>query len=154
MASSEAECQACAAPSAEEEAAAVRAYASSGGGAGGPTPFAYMHSGLPLNRREVGRAAWGFLHTMAAWFPERPTRRQREGMEAFLGQLGVVYPCGYCADRTDEEIARNPPRASSRGELQRWMCELHNEVNERMGKPEFPCDAESLDRRWRSGPRQ
>lgn len=45
---------------------------------------AYMHSGCKLNRRELGRAAWGYLHTMAAYYPERPTPRQQENMRTYL----------------------------------------------------------------------
>ena len=30
------------------------------------------------------------------------------------------------------------------------MCELHNEVNDRLGKPQFDCD--KVDERWRTGP--
>lgn len=31
-----------------------------------------------------------------------------------------------------------------------WMCEVHNEVNDRMGKPLFDCA--TVEERWRTGP--
>ena len=40
-------------------------------------------------------------------------------------------------------------RVSSRAELSLWMCEQHNEVNEKLGKPAFPCSLAALDDRWR-----
>ena len=39
----------------------------------------------------------------------------------------------------------------SREALMRWCCEFHNHVNEKLGKPIFPCSADELDLRWRDG---
>ena len=33
----------------------------------------------------------------------------------------------------------------------KWCCELHNEVNEILGKPLFPCNIKELDDRWTTG---
>lgn len=116
----------------------------------GSAVYGYMHTGCPLNRREVGRATWAFLHTMAAYYPASPTKQQQENMKKFMQTLGRVYPCGYCADTTSDEIIRNPPRTVSRAEFTQWMCELHNEVNDRLGKSQFDCS--KVDERWRNGP--
>lgn len=118
--------------------------------AGGKTPYAYMHSGCPLNRRELGRASWAFLHTLAAYYPTEPTTKDQERMRDFILKFAAVYPCGYCADTTSEEMVRHPPRVESRHEFQQYMCEIHNEVNDRLGKPQFDCS--KLNERWREGP--
>ena len=39
----------------------------------------------------------------------------------------------------------------SRGSLAVWLCNRHNEVNEKLGKPLFPCVLKDLDERWRKG---
>ena len=44
-----------------------------------------------------------------------------------------------------------PPRVESRGAFAVWVCEQHNLVNEKLGKPLFPCDLATLDKRWRKG---
>ena len=36
-------------------------------------------------------------------------------------------------------LVEKPVRADSRSELMRYLCEIHNVVNERTGKPQFPC---------------
>lgn len=32
-----------------------------------------------------------------------------------------------------------------------WLCELHNEVNGKLGVASFPCDISALDKRWKIG---
>ncbi len=112
--------------------------------------LAYMHSECPLNRRELGRASWAYLHTLAAYYPEKPTKKQQEDMTNFVRAFARWYPCGYCADKTRDEMIRHPPRVESQKEFAYWMCQVHNEVNDRMGKPIFDCN--KVDERWKSGP--
>ena len=114
-----------------------------------PPCYAYSHSSCPLNRAELGRASWAYLHTLAAYYPTSPSPSQQSTMSQFLSSYAALYPCGYCADRTVEELTRNPPRVGSQGELSVWMCEVHNEVNERLNKPTFDCTR--THERWKTG---
>eukprot|EP00049_Salpingoeca_infusionum_P009713 m.165018 g.165018 ORF g.165018 m.165018 type:complete len:190 (-) comp14416_c0_seq2:1112-1681(-) len=112
--------------------------------------YGYMHTGCPLNRRELGRASWAFLHTMAAYYPERATEKEQEQMLEFMKLYIIKYPCGYCGDTSWQDMMRNPPRLEGRQQFSQWMCEMHNDVNERLGKPLFNC-SQYLER-WRTGP--
>ncbi|EGD77998.1 hypothetical protein PTSG_09636 [Salpingoeca rosetta] len=146
-------CLACSGPTEQQEQAARRkalATSTSSTPAQGKTPFAYMHSGCPVNRRELGRASWAFLHTMAAYYPEKPSRQEQDRMRDFMHLYVQLYPCGYCGDTTWQEMMRNPPRLATRKDFSLWMCEMHNEVNDRLGKPQFDCS--KVDERWRTGP--
>eukprot|EP00388_Colpodella_angusta_P026077 GDKK01004435.1.p1 GENE.GDKK01004435.1~~GDKK01004435.1.p1 ORF type:complete len:173 (+),score=35.16 GDKK01004435.1:1-519(+) len=118
--------------------------------------FPVVESGLgcPLDRNELGRSSWDLLHTMAANYPEEPTEKQKQQMVAFIEALAVFYPCIHCAVDFQESIKISPPRAGSRAELSLWMCEQHNEVNEKLGKPLFNCSLEALDDRWRISKRK
>eukprot|EP00038_Savillea_parva_P027618 m.60646 g.60646 ORF g.60646 m.60646 type:complete len:164 (+) comp7966_c0_seq1:71-562(+) len=118
-------------------------------GGGGPV-YAYMHSECPVNRRELGRASWAYLHTLAAFYPDKPDEAHAKRMHEFMLSYARFYPCGYCADTTSEEMVRNPPRTETRQEFAQWMCEIHNEVNDRLGKPQFDCS--KVEERWRKAP--
>ena len=96
------------------------------------------------------RASWAYLHTMAAFYPEAPSDDYARRMSEFMLAYARFYPCGYCADTTSDEMVRNPPRTQSRVEFALWMCEIHNEVNDRLGKPQFDCS--KVDVRWRKAP--
>lgn len=109
--------------------------------------YAYMHSEQGLNRRELGRVSWAYLHTLANYYPENPSLSHQKEMVELLWLYMKYYPCGYCSDMTIQELYRNPPRVKSRKELSVWMCEIHNEVNARMGKPMFDCSKTA--ERWR-----
>ncbi|MES1919898.1 Flavin-linked sulfhydryl oxidase of the mitochondrial IMS [Bonamia ostreae] len=111
---------------------------------------AYQNSNGPLNRAEIGRATWAFMHTTAAFYPNKPKKVFQKEMKMLMYLLVKHYPCSYCSDMTMTEMAHNPPRTGSRNDFAKWVCEIHNEVNDRLGKPVFPCDIDSLDKRWRN----
>eukprot|EP00607_Mallomonas_marina_P007206 CAMPEP_0182416666 /NCGR_PEP_ID=MMETSP1167-20130531/1044_1 /TAXON_ID=2988 /ORGANISM="Mallomonas Sp, Strain CCMP3275" /LENGTH=94 /DNA_ID=CAMNT_0024589663 /DNA_START=541 /DNA_END=825 /DNA_ORIENTATION=+ len=88
---------------------------------------------------------------MAAVYPKEPEESERENMRQFLTLLSLLYPCVVCAADFQASLERNPPDVSSRSALSLWMCRLHNEVNEKLDKPLFSCEVESIERRWREG---
>lgn len=104
----------------------------------------------PPDALELGRATWTFLHTMSVYYPERPTVFEKKHMSEFINTLSKIYPCGYCAAHMQETLKINPPAVHSKNDLAQWFCELHNEVNERLGKPKFDCS--KVFERWKDGP--
>lgn len=108
--------------------------------------------GCPPDVEQLGRATWTFLHTTAAYYPDKPSPSQRTRMLGLLMSLPVLYPCSWCASHLGSEMQRHPPDVSGRVGLSRWLCERHNEVNERLGKPLFDCSLKSTDERWKDGP--
>ena len=103
----------------------------------------------PIDRIELGQSTWNFLHTMAAYYPVHPSPQQEKEMDAFLRTFSFVFPCEECSEYLREWMADNPPATSSAATLSQWLCRAHNEVNLRLGKPEFNCG--DLKQRWKDG---
>ncbi|GKV19844.1 hypothetical protein SLEP1_g30053 [Rubroshorea leprosula] len=59
-------------------------------------------SAAPVTKEELGRATWTFLHTLAAQYPENPTRQQRKDVKELMAILSRMYPCKECADHFKE----------------------------------------------------
>ncbi|KAL0715506.1 hypothetical protein Bca4012_064828 [Brassica carinata] len=100
----------------------------------------------PVTKEELGRATWTFLHTLAAQYPEKPTRQQKKDVKELMSILSRMYPCRECADHFKEILRSNPPQAGSQEEFSQWLCHVHNTVNRSLGKLVFPC--ERVDARW------
>lgn len=105
----------------------------------------------PLNKEELGRNSWSLIHTIAASYPDEPSIHDVIQIHQFLYSLAILYPCKYCALDFQEYLQLNPPDTSSRSALVLWTCRLHNNVNKKLDKPEFPCNLPRLDERWKTG---
>ncbi|CAH2091515.1 unnamed protein product [Euphydryas editha] len=103
----------------------------------------------PLDKDELGKSTWGFLHTMASYYPEKPTKSQSEDMTKFFNIFAQFYPCEPCALDFQDDIKKHPPKTKSRDELAKWLCERHNIVNVKLGKPVFDCS--KVHERWKDG---
>ncbi|RLN40685.1 hypothetical protein C2845_PM01G06850 [Panicum miliaceum] len=100
----------------------------------------------PLTKEEVGRATWMLLHTIAAQFPDEPTRQQKRDVKELMHIISRLYPCKECADHFKEVLKANPVQAGSQAEFSQWLCYVHNVVNRSLGKPIFPC--QRVTARW------
>ncbi|KAG5526347.1 hypothetical protein RHGRI_032582 [Rhododendron griersonianum] len=103
-------------------------------------------SATPVTKEELGRATWTFLHTLAAQYPDNPTRQQKKDVKQLMDILSRMYPCKECADHFKEILRVNPVQAGSQAEFSQWLCHAHNFVNRSLGKVVFPC--ERVDARW------
>ncbi|XP_027160609.1 FAD-linked sulfhydryl oxidase ERV1 isoform X2 [Coffea eugenioides] len=100
----------------------------------------------PVTKEELGRATWTLLHTLAAQYPEKPTRQQKKDVKELMAILSRMYPCKECADHFKEVLRVNPVQAGNQHEFSQWLCHVHNVVNRSLGKLVFPC--ERVDARW------
>ena len=65
-------------------------------------------------------------------------------MSGFLEAFSWLYPCSVCATDLRQEMKNSPPELGSREELAMWLCEQHNKVNVKLGKPVFKCSMRRL----------
>ncbi|UNI17355.1 Thiol oxidase [Purpureocillium takamizusanense] len=103
----------------------------------------------PPDVEVLGRSSWTLLHSIAATYPERPSRGQQSDLLSFVKLFSKLYPCWVCAEDFQTYMGREAPRVGSRGEFGMWLCGAHNEVNRKLSKPEFDCS--KWEERWRTG---
>jgi len=87
----------------------------------------------------LGQATWKLMHTMTLRFPEHPTQDMRDALSSYFYLQARLYPCGECAEEFQKLLQKYPPQTSSRKAAAGWLCHVHNQVNHRLGKPEFDC---------------
>lgn len=110
---------------------------------------AAKYGGCPADSVALGQGSWRLLHSMAAYYPEKPTVEVQNDMSTFIKIFSKFYPCQPCAEDFRDWLKNNTPDVSSRSNLSRWFCDAHNVVNVKLGKPEFDCSL--IDQRWRDG---
>ncbi|GAA6010795.1 hypothetical protein JCM10207_005846 [Rhodosporidiobolus poonsookiae] len=115
-------------------------------------PDPVLPADCPPDVERLGRHTWTFLHTTASYFPPQPSSHQKSSMLGLLRALPTLYPCGVCADHLGGYFKLNPPEKAVEGgrdAIEKYLCDVHNEVNERLGKDRFVCD--DVPQRWRDG---
>ncbi|KAG2385492.1 hypothetical protein C9374_003307 [Naegleria lovaniensis] len=95
----------------------------------------------------LGASTWAFMHTVAAQYPKKPSPIQQHHIKQLFVRIAEFYPCRWCAKDFADSIKKHPIRAESREALSIWLCERHNEVNEKIGKPIVP-DCKTAWKRW------
>lgn len=89
------------------------------------------------------------LPPKVAWYPDNPSKNDQTLMVSFFSAVARFYPCTWCAADFAANLNEKPAQVKSREELCVWLCEQHNHVNQKLGKPIFKCDMKALDERWR-----
>lgn len=112
------------------------------------------YKACPPDGAELGRSTWTFLHSLAATYPETASPAHQSQMSSFLSIFSSVYPCWHCASDLRDWIAApepadNKPKLAGREDFGQWLCRAHNEVNRKLGKPEFDCG--DWRKRWVDG---
>ncbi|KAJ3020402.1 UNVERIFIED_CONTAM: hypothetical protein HDU68_010185 [Siphonaria sp. JEL0065] len=76
----------------------------------------------PPDSRQLGRHTWTFLHTMAAYYPDNPSKEEQQNASTFMTSFAKLYPCSYCANHLQQELTKTPPRVSSSKEFSQCPC--------------------------------
>eukprot|EP00931_Biecheleriopsis_adriatica_P011268 TRINITY_DN112349_c0_g1_i1.p1 TRINITY_DN112349_c0_g1~~TRINITY_DN112349_c0_g1_i1.p1 ORF type:complete len:163 (+),score=32.55 TRINITY_DN112349_c0_g1_i1:25-489(+) len=105
----------------------------------------------PPDRAEIGRAAWRYLHALAAQHPEQATTQQEADAQAWLASFVQFYPCSHCAAHFVEVCDAMPPRTTTREQYSVWWCEAHNKVSEELKNETRRCDPAKLIAAGRRG---
>ncbi|KAH6890969.1 ERV/ALR sulfhydryl oxidase domain-containing protein [Thelonectria olida] len=103
----------------------------------------------PPDVEVLGRSTWTLLHSIAATYPENPSNGQKSDLLSFVSLFSKLYPCWVCAEDFQGYLKRDAPKVGSRDEFGKWLCGAHNDVNRKLGKPEFDCS--KWQERWRTG---
>ena len=67
----------------------------------------------PPDTAQLGKAAWTFLHTTAAYYPDQPSAAQQSLMRSMMDALAEFYPCHICADHLRDQFKASPPQVGA-----------------------------------------
>ena len=86
-----------------------------------------------------GPALWHTLHTMSFNYPVKPSKEQKKYYKEFFTNLQNVLPCKYCRDNYKVNLKTIPLTRKvlkNRDNFSKWVYDMHNLVNDRLGKKE------------------
>ena len=104
---------------------------------------------IPADVEVLGKSSWTLLHSIAAKYPEKPDTKRQQDLKQFLTLFGSFYPCWFCGEDFEKYIKKHEPKVETQDSFGKWLCEAHNEVNVKLGKPKFDCNL--WKKRWKDG---
>lgn len=92
-----------------------------------------------ITPKEWGPIWWEFINVYVNQYPEVPNTAEQEMMFWFLSNLSTTLPCEKCREHYAELIANKKQKLQNavrnRVELWKFVVDIHNEINKRLGKP-------------------
>lgn len=85
---------------------------------------------------------WHTIHIVALGYPKVPTYTDKKCAKEFYESLAYLIPCAICRDHYREHLAKHPltPSLDSRTDLIKWTIDIHNQVNQMLGKPTWSLE--------------
>ncbi len=79
---------------------------------------------------------WFTIHTITLSYPDKPTYENKRHFNDFFIGLQNVIPCPKCQEHYKKHLTNNPISTAldSKEHLVLWLFNLHNMVNESLGK--------------------
>ena len=83
-----------------------------------------------------GPRAWFFLHTVTFYYPDKPSKKDKQSINNFFNSLSGILPCEHCRNHYAAHLKKYPIESNnnSKYELTNWLIQVHNEVNISLGK--------------------
>jgi len=91
----------------------------------------------PITPSVWGPHGWKFLHYVTLGYPMNPTNQDKENYKQFFYSLSNVIPCQKCSRNFKQNLNTYSiePALENRESLIKWLIDIHNSVNEELGKP-------------------
>lgn len=82
---------------------------------------------------------WHTIHIVSLGYPQDPTYSDKKAAKEFFESLQMLIPCPLCRQHYVSHLAKSPigPALDNRKDLFRWSIDLHNDVNEMLGKRKY-----------------
>jgi hypothetical protein len=103
-----------------------------------------------------GTDLWKTCHRFSLAYPDKPSPKQKQAARAYFSSLSSLLPCAGCRRHYEAYFKQHFSNASieSRDALVKWVYDLHEEVNRRLGKPVGAVKIEDLHRLYNTFPRR
>ena len=95
---------------------------------------------MTLGPATWGPSGWKFIHFVALGYPSTPSSEQKQAYSNFFSSLHKVLPCSTCANNYEKNLSLLPLTndiLNDRDKLIKWTIDIHNIVNEELGKPKI-----------------
>lgn len=90
------------------------------------------------SKSKWGPLFWQLGHLVSfAYAESNPSKEQQEQTARFYESLASVLPCEECKSDYGQLLQQDPVRRhlKDRETLSRWFYDIHNRVNQKLGKP-------------------
>ena len=93
-----------------------------------------------------GPQLWFLMHIISFEYPDHPMETDKRIYYDFYSSLKDIIPCDKCKKHYREFLHKHPllPFLDKKADLVKWVIDIHNFVNESLGKPFVSMD-EVLD---------